>query len=1339
MKKLKIALTVLFALSCTLLLFACGGKKKYISNADLSGQKTTFTEGTDFSTGDLKVTVYYQGENKPVELKPSEYEVDSSNYDKNRVGEVTIYVIPKNQPDGLLTDTADNRYKKEYIVTVEHNWVDKGDGRFECANPEHGAVRQTYTGLTTTIKTVGWGNPATLEQGEHGYPNAHEPVEGENHVALDTLVAGQSLKVTIKILATTRIDYGGTKIEAWDTPLMGIRNGGDGVLPREDSWVISVAAGYDVPEGGSPTNGGAPTGGTATTDSTPWVIYGKGETWSAATDYVGGTLVIDYVYDISGLFTLRHTLTTPSGATKEYSYTFMVPSASYECVAYGEYVNYQITDVDYVANREVSNFEVAHNPDHLVQPEGKMFDKTGLATRASFNEGDPVENSYNAYAYRDVQPLDENGAPATDEEGNVLPKVKTRFNLASEALTEDMYDFCVEFGGRTAWLTKNGEESTADNRDTNQLITVNATHVRGANATTVARGGQLFDAPEVSYDYAVSADNAGIELVAQGTAVKLTAEQKKALDNTTDTHFIAFKLLASRADDFNKIGTVAWDGGHVFAETEAGNGAYTNVNVIVTFTQKPTTFTLPLLREKTGDETADTVVANLGVNLNGLGELPTAGAEVTAHTFKIDQGGTYTVRYSGLNDIDNLVLATGLQTPKVSEVSAAITGSYVEGTTDMSNKDTLKGFFRASDTLYIVKVEKQGTDALDVTYWFAAPSLSSISSTDSLQSSVEIRNGDSTLARANIYFDLESSENAVTLGDGVHAIVYRDKLVLYKTFTGNSNINDADLTLNATVNIENALGTSYNVGAKVTDGVAKALDKNVLTLHTSTAIRALVLGNINDRDDYDRGAILIVSLHLPALNIRTTSETRGDVFHFTANEDTVNGGNAYTIYEATANTITKIEKTGLDESTRKNLQTETCVRDGINVFEYKYGDNKTFYYGAKNTLATGEHQFALDEGSTTMEHCSVCGYSREKFVPSEGSEVKVTLEKEGIALAINDTDGGDWWVNPTEAIELAGDFAIEFHWTNTDGNYAGNAGLEFFDADGNYFAMRTFVCDYNPGPDTSKLFLTNDTKPTHVYTLDGNPATDADLPAGGTALGEATVLVWRVMNNLYIRQTLVYGEHTLQVMSTFTQFTSGLVNLQLNGNTYWCSDVTYRPGYAEYTLDAGTGSFFTYELTDGFRTKHYSLPVLLPGAVLTVKGHHTSAVASNWNSLGYLLDTIYVRADNWVLGAASSVFSASADGNQYFTLCEGKDAQGVVAEDAFASIFGKVAKDCEYTLEISWEDSTKVVGTLTMKNAEGTFTDRIELEVQSIPAGGIPVQLSGEKVNYTVKTIEYVR
>ena len=274
MKKLKIALSLLFALTFSLFLVACGGNEgKEVSLIELGkGMKTEFIEGDSFSSEGLTVTVYYRGSDEAVVLEPDQYEVDyPDGFEDLTPGTYTVVVTPEQTPAANADPVT-----ASYNVTISHNWIDDGDGNAHC---ECGAKQVTYANLTDTVTTVAWGNQATLTEKSENSP-AKEPIAGENHVNYGVLVPGQTIELTMKIL---EVDTGAI----YNTPLMGIRNGVDGLIPREDSYVIGTCAGFSTPDGG--TKDAAPQSGTASTSTDPWVVYKSGSAINA-TDLVGGTV-----------------------------------------------------------------------------------------------------------------------------------------------------------------------------------------------------------------------------------------------------------------------------------------------------------------------------------------------------------------------------------------------------------------------------------------------------------------------------------------------------------------------------------------------------------------------------------------------------------------------------------------------------------------------------------------------------------------------------------------------------------------------------------------------------------------------------------------------------------------------------------------------------------------------------------------------------------------------------------------------------------------------------------------------------------------------------------------
>ena len=388
MKKLKIALSLLFAMAFSLFLVACGGKEDIVSVEIGEGTKKEFVEGEAFSTEGLTVIVKYRGSSEEVVLEEGQYDVDSSQYNADKAGTYTIVVTPKQD-----VEEGAEPVTQSYDVTVNHNWTASTEevGTEVC---DCGAKRTNLTGLNDKIVVGAWENPAAIEISENS--PAEAPSNGESQVTYGVLVAGQSMTLTLQIDAA---DASST----WFTPLMGFRNGADGVLPREDLWVIVDAgkSGYTTP---GMTAGTAATG-SATTESPLWQVYYRGEQINASDMQPSGdqkaTVVVQYDYTSDSIMYIRHTLTPAGGgATKELVYSVLVPNASYEICAYGEKCEYTVTAVETVMNTYMTGFEGKITANQI-QAEGKMFDTSGIESTATMSDGNKVEDLFNAYAMLD--------------------------------------------------------------------------------------------------------------------------------------------------------------------------------------------------------------------------------------------------------------------------------------------------------------------------------------------------------------------------------------------------------------------------------------------------------------------------------------------------------------------------------------------------------------------------------------------------------------------------------------------------------------------------------------------------------------------------------------------------------------------------------------------------------------------------------------------------------------------------------------------------------------------------------------------------------------------------
>ena len=1118
MKKLRIALAVVFSLCFSLFLVACGGGKE-VTEIELSGGTRTFTEGEAFSTGDLQVTVYYRGSDKAVVLESGKYEVDDSAYNPDKAGTYTIVITPEQTPaEGAQPVTA------TYDVTVEHSWTASTEeaGTEVCGC---GAKRTNLTGLNDKIVMGAWNNPATIEISENS--PAEAPSNGENHVTYGVLVAGQSMTLTLQIDAA---DASAT----WNAPLMGFRNGADGVLPREDLWVITDAgkSGYTTP---GMTAATAATG-SATTESPLWQVYYRGEAINAGDMQPSGdekaTVVVQYDYTSDSIMYIRHTLTPAGGgATKELIYSVLVPNASYEICAYGEKCEYTVTAVETVMNTYMTGFEGKITANQI-QAEGKMFDTSGIESTATMSDGNKVEDLFNAYAMLD---------------GSVV-------NLAVTPLAAGMTDFYIEFAGAQYYLTSDG---TADGQDS---VTVLPTDFTQVTASAVVKG-EVFDAPQVAADYAVNAAGDAVEIVVTGTANMLTAAQKEAL-GTDKSSFVAFKLSALSEG----VTAVSVD-----------NGGYAVlVDGIIEVV-------LPVGADYTVTITAGETTQTAKVNMSAV-TAPTAGAYVSASDFTLDAGGTYTVVYTGITgDVDALSLVTGGKRDTIADIKAEITaeGQY----TALRNQ------------MYINSVEET-EEGLVVVYEVAAPQIVNLSATN-VSRAVEIRNADNeSLASLTLYYNMSFSDAPsgayAKISDDTVVFISGDLMYVIKGVTAesvNGKLEYTDLFIDATLNIQNATGEPYDVSISTSfDTTSNAVvispdASNAITLADTTVGKLVALGNVGDATDYDYGALIMYQFSLKTIGLR--AEDNAETFYFTANEDTVNGQETYTVYKVTENEITASEAT---VGERKTTQVWSCVTDGIEA----YTDENGFVFGAIITPATGVHTFGeYDENNEAV--CSVCNAVKTKYVVSENSFYEVVVLDKTVSEGVRntDTDGANWWVGTMGQKTLVGDFAIKYTWTNT--------------RDAAYLSDGALMLEY-AGPDEDivdglhKRFLENATDASnttqitavtnHLWGEDSvitakvyKNGEETTYPANAfdqgktTWEGEYEVVAVRVGTTLTITETanLTSGDVWTGVL-TITNFSRVDLLAQIGGNAYWLDDITVNVGTVSQTTNVAVGDGYTIDV-----------------------------------------------------------------------------------------------------------------------------------------------------------------
>ncbi len=1274
MKKLKIALSLLFAMAFSLFLVACGGKEDIVSVEIGEGTKKEFVEGEAFSTEGLTVIVKYRGSSEEVVLEEGQYDVDSSQYNADKAGTYTIVVTPKQD-----VEEGAEPVTQSYDVTVNHNWTASTEevGTEVC---DCGAKRTNLTGLNDKIVFGAWENPAAIEISENS--PAEAPSNGESQVTYGVLVAGQSMTLTLQIDAA---DASST----WFTPLMGFRNGADGVLPREDLWIIVVTAGYTTPG----MSAGAAPQGTATVDSPEWQVYYRGTSFGSEHMQPSGdkkaTVVVQYDYSSDSIMTIRHTLTPADGsAAKELVYSVKVPNASYEICAYGEKCSYTVTAVETVMNTYMTDFVGTIN-ENKVQPAGKMFDTSGVTTTATMSDGNEVKDLYSAYAMLD---------------GNVV-------NLQTTPLQAGMTDFYVEFAGEQYYLTSDG---TADGTDS---VTVLSTQFTQVAAAAVVKD-VVFDATDVTFDYAVNAAEDAVEIVAVVTGTEdepvypkstvLTAAQQTAL-GTTAKSFVSFKVYALAEG---------------VTEVTVDNGGYAvltdGVVEVVLPVVEGTNYTLTF---KAGEETVQTAA----VNLEDLVE-PEVGVYISASDFTLDAGGSYTVVYTNVpadaNDYQILTISDRATVAEIQEEIEA-EGEY----TAVRNQ------------IWISKVEWTAA-GLEVTYRFAPASLANLTA-DNVTRLVSLRDAEGeTQAEYYIYFNMKFSDEptgeVAKVADGVYVYVNRDKMYVMKAFSAeevNGKLEYGQLTFDVSLNIQNSVGESYALDASASASGVSLDAKNTLTNASTTSGKLVALGRVGDSSDYDYGALLMVEFSVTTLGLR--AEDAEQVFYFTANEDTDNGQDSYVVYTVgnevegkfEANVITSEEVTPTGE--RATLQEQSCMKNGYAA--YTYGETG-FKYGALVEYATGEHTFpAYDENNEAV--CSSCGAVKTKYDLGNGSYTEIVLLSLGDADPIRDVEAdGGWWVDFTEATILSGNFTIRYTWKSGETDkYVGNGAIVIRNAnpaegvaDGVYKRFLEGATTESFGALeglTDDTLVAETTKVTYEILRNGEAATFDEAVAADWTDAGFNVIITRIGTTLTIEEyaTAANGD-VWTSLTTITDFTTGDLATCLGGHIFMVTNMTVTVGEVTTVVDERIDDPVVF-------ASWYEVPAALSqGRTLTIWGSQEGKAEANFHSIvweirqgftgrtdafGWTFDPGNEYAATSQIGANYSVTSITYNGENY-TL-------GAVDANLIA-----LASSCDYTITFNWATAKTVLVTVELDNGTNNFECTYSLPVTGENVNVLNIHLTNE-------------
>lgn len=935
MRKLKVALTLLFAMCFSLFLFACGGNKSGVKSVEVSGAKTTYAEtdqASAFSTEGLVVKVIYKEDMKkddngnviPVELKADEYTVDSSAIKWGTVGTYTVLVTPNNQKenDPSLTKEVSGSYE----VKIEHAYGAANEsGERECS--VCGAKIQNLT-VDDTVQIEGWGTAATIDKKND--KSTVEVATGRHYASYGKIGVGQRITIrgTAVALASNNTYY---------FPIIGVANGTKGVVIRNDNWIIYDGPGSDF-QWPNHTAGGNPTQGAIdVATANEWDFYQDGGTTCSTTDYATEAQVeITWNYREDGIvqFTINNIT-----AGKKVTFDMKVPAATYDAVLYGEQLKMHITEIEIERNLSIQNFEVLHTANKLAYAENTMFDETGIETKATYNKG--ITSSITTYdLYADI----------TTGEGD--DAVTTTYDLRTTPLTKAMKNFRLEFSGYSIALP----------------IEVTESVIKGVQADWYIGG--MICADDVDYVYGVNAEKE-ITIFASGTASKIPEDWKDDFGVPAGyDHYISLRLLGS--DKNVKTGAIAVTGDTVFGQgnwtVPDGKPGYGEVLVAVKTGEdgKIAPFTITLKEITTPAGTGiDEVTKDWTIKVDASALAIPAVSSVQDGLAYIDEGGEITVNYAG----------DALKTESLSFKAGSGILTYAQlnalNATDNTHKDTVVAMRGTMEITAFTHDKENGT--LAITYKLLAPSLTS-SFANTFEVSVMDANRN-VLADETLRYTYEMSSNYEANGFVKHGNAYikaEGTRLIAIQFVDDADV-EADVASDVKLNVQNDSATIYDLSVKALAGnTAQFVAVNDLTKAAGASARVSILGTVGNDADYDRGAALISVVDVSALGL---SNTTG--YYFEAVKADVSTG--YDIYKV----VREDEK---DTITKQNVTTPAdrdggvlgdCILDTLQYYELKDGQTILFKYGQSASDAHGNHNYV--DG-----RCTKCG-SVQIAAPTIGS------------------------------------------------------------------------------------------------------------------------------------------------------------------------------------------------------------------------------------------------------------------------------------------------------------------------------------------------------------------
>ncbi len=1367
MRKLKVVLTVLLALTVSLALFACGGgKDKGKGKGQIAGvtigNQLALTEKDTASTlstkkATLKVSVTYtDGTTAELTADDWEFTEDSlKNLQTTGEGANATYVIGNYTLDVQPTANNDKHLVGTATAVVDHDWGAADANGVQTCSVE-GATK-TATKTDVTVEFAGYHDTPIADIVKYADTTLDENAQrikafgltgsgADPHTAtVGRLEKGMTISVRGKMIATSDAN-------TYYFPIIGLANRQTdaGFVVRNDGWGIYGGIGGGGVLAKSGLSDHTITAGTPAADTQDWEAYFEGA-GSSTTDFLTEQdveLTWRFVEKTDGTTTYNVVELGFFDYTINRSYTVRVKVPTrqfYDTVLHGEMIKMNITDITVI---------------QMLNLEDIVSAKLKTGAKSTY-----LENEMFDYSTIDLQAKFQQDAAGTTRPFEVFDMYAT----ADETVTAD-----------TVWDNLEGRKLVDTYKTYKAVLTVGevvkehvftATElpvqikknaVDNANANDVEVGNVTFLANQLDVIPFTQGTGNTAQLTLTGAAASLTAAQKGVLNNTAKNHYAAFTIYQNGPTKFSTTGKPVFVGTEGYAKVNA-DGTAVDVVVALDKTVIGTTKTVKL----TGVNDQDIVI-----DVSGITAYTYYSAVNTVAPVYLNKAGTVEITYSVATNPALTATANGVFAPKDVRLtiggsrfalSSAVTGSGA--TAAWKTEPTAIGRTGVS-----VVVANEGGKT-KITYTIEEDI------TSPTEYSIQLATNESTgwtVQVADIVYPefARFAENgADTKGYVTDSwLTYVEGTKLYLALVGPMDDIQTEqmkaafsLTLNAGADTPAAKQTyeylqAHDLSIAVQPDGTVALTNSALLNGLATA-ELVAFGTLNNSKDTDRGMVVLFTIDVTALGYDKTSN-----YAFKLLDDD-------TIYTVTAPTgdakeyaIAPLE--GATAGADENLGTATCTVQAIVYSKMTKGED-VVYWDIKGLTPTEEHTFNSD---------GICTKCQSQRLQVTTTDAKYDVVMIPAATAVPNGDLSDvWWNNgeggtATGAKTFNGDFAVQYTFKNErDPAWHQDVVIELINngryLDLNYAANNPWGANWADGNFGEGTLGSN----TMTATKNGTAIAAADFaaefnqgdaaPAADCWKGDYTLNIYRLGDTYTIIQKIKNAAgveyvvtNEITIKATDEQEVSAETTVQFVGNPYWVDDIKVSVGTITKTValpgewDAtatGDKKIWTdrVQLGEVIGNLTYGHTMTIVGAMTGAAGRsvfHTFILEFN--------DGADIRVDNWWWsfipeGATTNCFGNSEYGAVNAGVAPAKPNQIAILtatnQDNVWETYNELIVDCDWSIKVSWTKSSIVDVTINLTKGEKFFTAAYKFTIVNMPENGFAMNLTAElcKIDFQSVTL----